>query len=183
MKARSSARPNDEEKVEALEKGRNARGDLIGFANADNKTPITEFDKMLPFLDEGHEVVIGSRAMREPRIERWQPMHRRLGSKAFGGLMHACVGLNHIVDSLPKNCSCVSKSTDTCSMSRYCFSHGSRGSESHRCRCVGGMMETADCSCCLATCATFVICCQSVGSTRSKQAQRQFRLATAGDGR
>jgi dolichyl-phosphate beta-glucosyltransferase len=78
---------------------RDARGDLIGFADADNKTPITEFDKMLPFLDAGHEVVIGSRALPESRIERSQPLYRRLGAEGFGLLMHACVGLNDIVDT------------------------------------------------------------------------------------
>jgi dolichyl-phosphate beta-glucosyltransferase len=78
---------------------RDASGDLIGFADADNKTPITEFDKMLPFLDAGHEVVVGSRGLRESRVERSQPLYRRLGSKGFGLLMHACVGLNDIVDT------------------------------------------------------------------------------------
>jgi len=54
---------------------------------------------MLPFLDSGHEVVIGSRALRESRIERSQPLYRRLGSKGFGLLMHACVGLNDVIDT------------------------------------------------------------------------------------
>jgi dolichyl-phosphate beta-glucosyltransferase len=78
---------------------RNAGGDLIGFADADNKTPITEFDKILPFLDAGHDVVIGSRGLRESRIERSQPLYRRLGSQGFGLLMHACVGLNDVADT------------------------------------------------------------------------------------
>ncbi len=76
-----------------------ASGDVIGFADADNKTPITEFDKVLPFLRDGHEVVIGSRGLRESRIERPQPLHRRLGSKGFGLFMHTCVGLRDIIDT------------------------------------------------------------------------------------
>jgi dolichyl-phosphate beta-glucosyltransferase len=76
-----------------------AKGDVVGFVDADNKTPITEFDKILPFLQAGHEVVIGSRGLRESRIERWQPLYRRLGSKGFGLLMHACVGLKDVVDT------------------------------------------------------------------------------------
>jgi dolichyl-phosphate beta-glucosyltransferase len=76
-----------------------ATGDVIGFADADNKTPITEFAKFEPFLRDGHEVVIGSRALRESRIERPQPLYRRLGSKGFGLFMHACVGLDDIVDT------------------------------------------------------------------------------------
>jgi len=78
---------------------RDAHGDLIGFVDADNKTPITELDKMLPFLEAGHEVVIGSRGLRDSRIERRQPLYRRLGSKGFGLLMHACVGLDDVIDT------------------------------------------------------------------------------------
>ena len=54
---------------------------------------------MLPFLDAGHEVVIGSRALPESRIERSQPLDRRLGAEGFGLLMHSCIGLKDIVDT------------------------------------------------------------------------------------
>lgn len=37
-----------------------ARGEIVLFTDADNATPIEEFDKLLPFLRD-HEVVIGSR--------------------------------------------------------------------------------------------------------------------------
>ena len=76
-----------------------ARGEIIGFVDADNKTPIDEFDKIAPWLQEGYEVVIGSRALRESRIERWQPWYRRLGSQGFGIFMHAVVGLKDITDT------------------------------------------------------------------------------------
>jgi len=49
-----------------------ARGRYILFMDADNSTSIDEFDKFLPFLQSGYEVVIGSRRMRESRIERSQ---------------------------------------------------------------------------------------------------------------
>jgi dolichyl-phosphate beta-glucosyltransferase len=75
-----------------------ASGDVIGFTDADNKTPITEFSKVEPLLD-GHEVVIGSRGVRGARIERAQPLYRRLGSKAFAVVMHALIGLGDIVDT------------------------------------------------------------------------------------
>ena len=39
-----------------------ARGDIVGYADADNKVPIEEFDKFRPWLAEGYDVVIGSRA-------------------------------------------------------------------------------------------------------------------------
>ncbi len=76
-----------------------AKGDIIGFADADNKTPIDEFDKFEPLLRQGYDLVIGSRALGESRIERRQPLYRQLGSKGFSILMHAVVGLPGIVDT------------------------------------------------------------------------------------
>jgi dolichyl-phosphate beta-glucosyltransferase len=76
-----------------------ASGDVIGFSDADNKTPIDEFDKVASQLRNGHQIVIGSRGLRGSRIERSQRLHRRLGSKGFGLIMHACVGLTDIIDT------------------------------------------------------------------------------------
>lgn len=74
-------------------------GNVIGFVDADNKTPISEFDKVERFLTDGCDVVIGSRGLQASRIERAQPLHRRVGSKCFGLFMHACVGLSGVVDT------------------------------------------------------------------------------------
>jgi dolichyl-phosphate beta-glucosyltransferase len=74
-------------------------GDVIGFVDADNKTPISEFDKVEPLLSDGCDVVIGSRGLRASRIEHAQPLYRRLGAKGFGVFMHICVGLSDIVDT------------------------------------------------------------------------------------
>lgn len=76
-----------------------AQGDLIGFVDADNKTPIDEFDKFERPFAEGADVVIGSRAMRDSRVERRQPLYRRVGSKVFALAMHRVVGLTDIVDT------------------------------------------------------------------------------------
>ncbi len=76
-----------------------SRGAIVGFADADNKTPIQEFDKVEPLLREGYDLVIGARAMRDSKIERAQPLYRRIGSKGFGVFMHAVVGLPGIVDT------------------------------------------------------------------------------------
>jgi dolichyl-phosphate beta-glucosyltransferase len=76
-----------------------SRGDIIGFVDADNKTPITEFDKIRPHLDAGHDVVIGSRGLGGSRIERPQPWFRRVGSKGFRYALSATVGLTDIVDT------------------------------------------------------------------------------------
>src|SRR5262249_2215294 len=37
-----------------------ARGQIIGFADADYKTPIEEIDKVLPWFERGYDLVIGS---------------------------------------------------------------------------------------------------------------------------
>jgi dolichyl-phosphate beta-glucosyltransferase len=76
-----------------------ARGEVIGFVDADNKTPIDEFDKFEPWLAKGYEVVVGSRALRESKIERLQPLYRQLGSRGFSVFMHTVVGLPGIVDT------------------------------------------------------------------------------------
>ncbi len=76
-----------------------ASGSWIGFSDADNKTPISEFDKIEPRLRAGAHVVIGSRAMRDSRIERPQPLYRRLGSRGFAIFMQTVTGLRGIVDT------------------------------------------------------------------------------------
>src|SRR6266545_3278708 len=58
-------------------------GAVVGFADADNKVPIEEFDKIRPCLAEGFDVVIGSRAMGQSTIERPQPLYRRIGARGF----------------------------------------------------------------------------------------------------
>jgi dolichyl-phosphate beta-glucosyltransferase len=76
-----------------------ATGQIIGFADADFKTPIEELDKLLPWFGEGYDIVIGSRAVAESRIETPQPIYRQLGSKAFALAMHTLLGMWHIHDT------------------------------------------------------------------------------------
>jgi dolichyl-phosphate beta-glucosyltransferase len=75
------------------------RGAIVGFVDADYKTPIEELEKILPWLERGFDVVIGSRALPESCIEVPQPWYRRLGSQAFGIGMHLTVGLWNIHDT------------------------------------------------------------------------------------
>ena len=75
------------------------QGDVIGFVDADNKTPITEFDKFEERFAAGSDVVIGSRGLRESRVERPQAWYRRTGSRVFAVGMHAIVGLHAIADT------------------------------------------------------------------------------------
>jgi len=76
-----------------------AEGSVIGFADADNKVPIAEYDRIEPHLRAGVPIVIGSRAMEGSRIERMQPLHRQLGSKGFYIFLKLVIGLHGIHDT------------------------------------------------------------------------------------
>jgi dolichyl-phosphate beta-glucosyltransferase len=76
-----------------------ARGQIIGFADADFKTPIEELDKVLPWFCQGYDIVIGSRCVADARIEVPQPLYRQLGSRAFALAMHTLLGLWHLHDT------------------------------------------------------------------------------------
>jgi dolichyl-phosphate beta-glucosyltransferase len=76
-----------------------AGGDIIGFIDADYKTPVEDLDRILPWFKDGYDVVIGSRARAESRIEVRAPLHRRLGSKVFAIGMHLLIGLWDIGDT------------------------------------------------------------------------------------
>jgi dolichyl-phosphate beta-glucosyltransferase len=75
-----------------------AQGEIIGYLDADNKTPIEEFDKFEPLLREGCEVVIGSRTHPDASVMK-RPLVRKLGAKGFAHVMHALVGLRDIPDT------------------------------------------------------------------------------------
>ena len=90
---------------ERLGKGRGVReaaalatGEIIGYADADYKVPIEEFDKIAPLLAD-YDVVTGSRALNRALIERKQPLYRRIGSRGFAVFMQTLVGLRGITDS------------------------------------------------------------------------------------
>ncbi|MBI5246483.1 MAG: glycosyltransferase family 2 protein [Elusimicrobia bacterium] len=76
-----------------------AQGEIIGFVDADNKTPIDEYDKFEPLLKKGADVVIGSRKDASQRPENPQRWYRRVGAKGFALAMHALVGLPDIADT------------------------------------------------------------------------------------
>ncbi|HWQ57285.1 MAG TPA: dolichyl-phosphate beta-glucosyltransferase [Bryobacteraceae bacterium] len=103
--ARTNARLRAIGHPERLGKGRGVReavalaeGEIIGYADADNKVPIEEFAKLEPWLKE-FPIVTGSRAIDRSLVERRQPLYRRLGSIGFHWFMHAATGLWHITDS------------------------------------------------------------------------------------
>jgi len=75
-----------------------ATGKIIGYADADNKVPIEDFDKFRPVLASGIEMAIGSRRA-GATIERAQPFYRRVGSIGFHFFMQTVVGLGGIQDT------------------------------------------------------------------------------------
>jgi dolichyl-phosphate beta-glucosyltransferase len=74
-------------------------GRIVGFADADNKVPITEIEKVLPWFNCGYDIVIGSRGVSDSRVEVPSPLHRRVGSRAFAVVMHSLIGLWNIHDT------------------------------------------------------------------------------------
>jgi dolichyl-phosphate beta-glucosyltransferase len=74
-------------------------GEIVGFLDADYKTPIDEAAKLLPWLTDGFEVVIGSRALTDSNVLRKQPLYRQVGSRGFAIVMHLLVGLWNIHDT------------------------------------------------------------------------------------
>lgn len=65
-----------------------ASGKFILFSDADLSTPIEEINKLLPELEQGCDVAIGSRRMDESEVEK-KPFYRELMSYTF----NAVVGL------------------------------------------------------------------------------------------
>jgi dolichyl-phosphate beta-glucosyltransferase len=76
-----------------------ARGRIIGFVDADNKTPIDELDKILPWLEDGYDMVFGSRGLADSTVEHAQKWYRRIGSRGFKVAMHLIVGLWGVCDT------------------------------------------------------------------------------------
>ncbi len=74
-------------------------GDIVGFTDADNKTPISELEKVLEGFNSGADIVIGSRGMGTSVIERKQPFYRRIGSRIFRWGLYVVVGLTDIPDT------------------------------------------------------------------------------------
>lgn len=76
-----------------------ASGAVIGYADADNKVPVEELDRVLASLSSGADVVAGSRALSQSKILRKQPLYRQAGSWGFGLTMRMITGLRAINDT------------------------------------------------------------------------------------
>ena len=58
-----------------------AQGDFVIFMDADNATPISEIEKFWPYLEDGYEVVIGSRYVSTANVTSKQPFYRIILSR------------------------------------------------------------------------------------------------------
>lgn len=74
-----------------------AQGRYLLFMDADCSTPIQEWQHCLPWLQDGHEVVIGSRKMAGAMVLKRQPPLREAMGKAFTWLTNAVLG-THVTD-------------------------------------------------------------------------------------
>jgi dolichyl-phosphate beta-glucosyltransferase len=72
-----------------------ARGKYALFTDMDQATPIEEIDKLLPFFDEGYDVVIGSRKSER----KGAPLSRKIISVGSIVLRKLLVGLSDISDT------------------------------------------------------------------------------------
>ncbi len=75
-----------------------AASDLILLTDADLSTPIEEFEKLVPWIQNGYDIVIGSRGMKKSEIVLKQPWHRRIMGKVFNLLVRILI-LNDFTDT------------------------------------------------------------------------------------
>ncbi len=72
-----------------------AAGDIALFTDMDQATPISEAERLLPWFDQGYDVVIGSRGT----VRRHAPLWRRFMSRAQIALRNAILGFREITDT------------------------------------------------------------------------------------
>ena len=68
-----------------------SKGQLIIFSDADLSTPIEELDKLKVWIETGHNIAIGSRALPESEILLPQPWYRQCMGKVFNRLVRFLV--------------------------------------------------------------------------------------------
>jgi dolichyl-phosphate beta-glucosyltransferase len=73
----------------------NSRGDYVLFSDMDQATPIEEVDKLLPYFDQGYDIVIGSRKSQR----KGSPWTRKFMAKGMVVLRTLLVGIHGISDT------------------------------------------------------------------------------------
>lgn len=61
---------------------RAAKGDVRLFSDFDQATPLAEIEKLLPYIEDGAQIVVGSREVQGSERKR-EPLHRHLMGKGF----------------------------------------------------------------------------------------------------
>jgi dolichyl-phosphate beta-glucosyltransferase len=72
-----------------------ARGDVVLFTDMDQATPISEVARLLPWFDQGYDVVFGSRGL----LRRGAPWWRQIMSRAMIVLRRLIVNLPGVSDT------------------------------------------------------------------------------------
>lgn len=75
-----------------------ADGQLMLLCDADLSTPIEDLEKLMPYLDDGYDVVIGSRALPESDLRVHQPWLREQLGRAFN-LLVRILGVGGFADT------------------------------------------------------------------------------------
>ena len=71
-----------------------ASGEVILFTDADNSTPIEDVEKLLPALEDGADIAIGSRWV-DPKLQAQpQPWYRRLNGRVYNRLLRSILGMD-----------------------------------------------------------------------------------------
>ncbi len=76
-----------------------ARGQYIGFMDADYKTDISALDQVVPRLEEGYDGVIGDRSLGQTHIAVARRRYRQFGSDLFKRLLRTLMGLEEFGDT------------------------------------------------------------------------------------
>jgi dolichyl-phosphate beta-glucosyltransferase len=75
-----------------------AQGQYMVFMDADNATPISEIEKFFPYLEQGLEMVIGSRYLDPSTVKIRQPFYKVVLSRMSNILIQFVLGV-HIKDT------------------------------------------------------------------------------------
>ena len=71
-----------------------ATGDIILFTDADDSTPIEDADKLIAAIEDGADIVIGSRWVDRDLQAQPQPWYRRLNGRFYNLLLRTVLGLD-----------------------------------------------------------------------------------------
>jgi len=77
----------------------NAKGKYILFADAGSCVPYGYLEKGIELLNNGYDLAIGSRALKDSQISVHQPSYRQIGSKIFGFVVKYIMGIYEIKDT------------------------------------------------------------------------------------